>query len=492
MSSHAGRAMIVIAIYCLPIAVNSSSEGPSRPSARASAADAPRRRRRKSSQVGSSPRLSRSTPREGSSRASFEPPQSEAERSQQASDPWYSDNVEQEKSPSSSEQWSSQPSDPWATPPEEQWPRQEVVGDAYANQQQGYEQLQRQHEQNFDNPPVQGYDSNAAAADGAGEAYPALTVVEARRQTTAGKLVVSLSAALCGVGIGSAVNAYVVKNSPRMCMAAAAAVGLVSSLLGGNVGALFRALAVMLLLTLERWRGFSRDYPLLKQLKCVLVRRRNRFPPHAPPNLRRYRATPEHPLEFSMSVCMLSAGILGALLGYILANALAIFILPPSVLALAIAGFLLFSATFESVEGDLVRCTAMKGVGLVRLVAGAATETEVPRKTLGLAGFVGTKIVALDQRFHVKDRVFAAANYLFNQAKASPDDDGPSSGGGSGRSRGGDRSRGRRRRSSQTPAAPEPNYPDVPYDTNMDHSRGRRRRSSQTPSAPEPNYPDVP
>jgi hypothetical protein len=283
-----------------------------------------------------------------------------------------------------------------------------------------------------------------------------MDVVEARRQTTTGKIVVGVSAAVCGTGIGSLINAYVVKNSPLVCMGAGAVVGFLASIVGGNLGELFRALAVTLLLTLERWRSFTSDYPLMRQLKCTLVRRRNRFPPYAPSNLRRYRPTPEHPLEFSMTMCMLSAGLLGALLGFIAANAAGIFLLPPSLLSLVMGVFLSFSATLESAEGDLIRCSAMKGVGLVRLVASAAAETEVPRKTLGLAGFVGTKIADIDQQFQIKDRVFSFASYLFGRMTGETESgsaSGAGEGGGGRGGGGGERPRRRRRRSSRAPSA---------------------------------------
>ena len=82
-------------------------------------------------------------------------------------------------------------------------------------------------------------------------------------------------------------------HKPISCVAAGFLIGTLSSVLGGRVGELFRAIAVALLLALERRRVFLGQFPVMMQLKCILLRRRSRFPPNAPLNLRAYRPTPE-------------------------------------------------------------------------------------------------------------------------------------------------------------------------------------------------------
>jgi MFS family permease len=243
---------------------------------------------------------------------------------------------------------------------------------------------------------------------------PPLSLVESYRQTSLAKLWVGVCAGLCGGGLGSAVSAYVL-HQPTPCVSAGALVGFAASYLGGNLGAFFRALAVTLILTLSRWRSVTGQYAFVMQLKCALLNRRHRFPPNAPPNLRAYRPTPEHPLEFSMTICLIASGLLGAILGWMSADAINLFLFPPSLVALASAVFFAFTATSETTLGDLVRCAAMKGVGVASLVTSAAAETEVRPKAFALAGQLGKKAQQLEQRFHLVARVVGSVRWVVDR-----------------------------------------------------------------------------
>jgi len=279
-------------------------------------------------------------------------------------------------------------------------------------------------------------------------------VVDVYMRTSAGMIAVSCSAALSGGLLGALVSAYLV-HQPKACLAAGVLVGFFGGIFGGNLGELFRALGVALLLTLSRWRTFTGQYPIIVQLKALLVRRRRRFPPNAPPNLYRYQPTPEQPLPFSMYVCLLSAGLLGILGGWSTAKAshavLPSFLVPPSLVGLASGGFTAFVATQESMAGDLLRCGAMKTVGAVRLVCEAGVDCQVPAKTLALGGQVAVKAQAMDKRYRISERVVG----FVGAAAAKASGGGGGGGGGSGGSRrgahgaeGGSQRR-RRKRSSQ-------------------------------------------
>jgi len=276
-------------------------------------------------------------------------------------------------------------------------------------------------------PSWEGAEYNGQLPSGSAESFTAplqLSLVESYRQTSLAKLWVGIFASLCGLGMGTAISAYVL-HQPTPCMSVGALVGFAASYLGGNLGAFFRALAVTAILTLSRWRSVTGQYAFMMQLKSVLLHRRHRFPPNAPPNLRDYRPTPEHPLEFSMTICLVASGILGATLGWTSASAINIFLFPPSLIALASAVFFAFTATSETTVGDLVRCAAMKGVGVTRLVTTAAAETEVRPKAFALAGQLGRRAQQIDQRFHVVDRTMSSAKWVIDRVAGGTDSGAP-------------------------------------------------------------------
>jgi len=81
------------------------------------------------------------------------------------------------------------------------------------------------------------------------------------------------------------------------------------------------------------------------------------------------------------------------------------FFLPPWLLGLVSSGMLVYSSTMEASQGDLVRCMAMKCVGVAGLVVDAAGETKVAPKAYAVAGQLGKKMSALDAKYKIKDKV---------------------------------------------------------------------------------------
>jgi hypothetical protein len=124
-------------------------------------------------------------------------------------------------------------------------------------------------------------------------------------------------------------------------------------------------------------------------------------------------------MPFSVATCLAGSGTLGVILGFVVANAVNIFLLPPWFLATATASLMAYVSTLEGCEGDLVRCVSMKCVGLARLVTSACRETEVPSKVLALAGQVGTRLAAFDRQYHIKDRVLAGGMWVFEKVSGS-------------------------------------------------------------------------
>ena len=208
-------------------------------------------------------------------------------------------------------------------------------------------------------------------------------------------------------------------------------------------------MAVTLILSLTRYRENSSQFRLMVQLKCAVLNRRLRFPPNAPQNLRAYRPTPESPLEFSQFSAMLGAGVIGAGMGWAVASALNIIILPPSLVALAVAVFSVLTSTNESPTGDLIRCAATKGVSVARLVISAATETEVPSTSLALAGVIGRKLSVLNAKYKIAERVGGGLSGVVDKVAGDAQNSRNAA------------ATGKRRRRPRPNAAPQ--FPEVPY-----------------------------
>lgn len=161
---------------------------------------------------------------------------------------------------------------------------------------------------------------------------------------------------------------------------------------GGRAGELQRALAVSLILTLQRWSTLKAQYDVLGQLVAMVPGRSRRvFPPKVPGNS----------VQFSVARTILAAGLLGSAGGWALANAIHFFLLPSWLLALVAAVGTAYASRRDDRQGDLIRCTSMKCVGAAELIFKSACETRVPSKAASVAGQLGVFVAAVDKKYEV-------------------------------------------------------------------------------------------
>ena len=193
--------------------------------------------------------------------------------------------------------------------------------------------------------------------------------------------------------------------APLTCVAVGSGLAFILSFVENDQGELFRALGVTLIVTLQRWRSCTDQYPIFRQLRCIIVRRRHRFPENAPEKLWHYKPTAVNPMEFSMKRCMMAAAAVGWLAGWAIGSTISFF---PVFLAAIFAVFSLYTARVDrSMETSYGVCI-VKFAGIVGLVAGTAIETNVPTKTLAVGGRFYRWSVAFDRKHRVTERVGGA------------------------------------------------------------------------------------
>ena len=114
--------------------------------------------------------------------------------------------------------------------------------------------------------------------------------------------------------------------APLTCVAISSSLAFFLSFISNDQGELFRALGVTLIVTLQRWRSCTDQYPVFRQLRCMIIRRRHRFPENAPEKLWHYQPTDLNPMEFSMRQCMIAAAAVGGLAGWAVASMINLFL----------------------------------------------------------------------------------------------------------------------------------------------------------------------
>lgn len=119
---------------------------------------------------------------------------------------------------------------------------------------------------------------------------------------------------------------------------------------------------------------------------------------------------------------MIAAAAVGGLAGWAVASMINLFLFPPMFLGVIFAGFSLYTSRAESINGDFVRCLAMKCAGIFGLVTGAAAETNVPTKTLAVGGRLYRWGVAFDQKHRVTERVSAVLGGAYQRLSSGSDD----------------------------------------------------------------------
>jgi hypothetical protein len=193
---------------------------------------------------------------------------------------------------------------------------------------------------------------------------------------------------------------------PVLCFAAF----FVTSYLRNPYGELVRALGMTLILVLRQSREIRRQYPSWRHLPALLrVRERSPFPPSPNPWTYQPRSDARDDPEFNMLSCVVALAVVGSMAG---GN---VPFLPSWMGALAGGALLAFAATLPTATGDLVRCMGMRAAAVAREAWILQSELRLLSKAGTVAGKIADKVLVLDRKHRIKDRVISGASFLYDQ-----------------------------------------------------------------------------
>lgn len=203
---------------------------------------------------------------------------------------------------------------------------------------------------------------------------------------------------------------------------ACATIGL--GLCGGRAGAAADALGVATLDAAQRIRSMDREaqYPIFKQIKSAIrLEPRRRFPPNAHDPWRYSPTTASSP-AFSMIQCFIGAAFFG---GFSVSFLPAVPFVPSSLCAILAALLAVFVVTLDDSRGDVARCFIARCIAILRILAAASSDAELPSRTASALRLGGSRLSALDAKWGVSraaGRVAHAVAALATSRVTPPND----------------------------------------------------------------------
>jgi hypothetical protein len=193
---------------------------------------------------------------------------------------------------------------------------------------------------------------------------------------------------------------------PVLCFAAF----FVTSYLRNPYGELVRALGMTLILVTRQSGQIRRRYPSWRYIPSILrLRDRNPFPPSPNPWTYRPRPGARDDPEFSMLAALAALGAVGSAAGG------SVPLLPSWMGALAGGGALAFAATLPTSAGDLARCMGMRAVAVAQEAWILQSDLRLLAKAGTVAGKITDKLLVLDRKHRIKDRVVSGVSFLYEQ-----------------------------------------------------------------------------
>jgi len=211
--------------------------------------------------------------------------------------------------------------------------------------------------------------------------------------------------------VGGMLGAFVGKsilNRPQSFAVLCFIIFVVCTYLRNPYGELVKASGMALILALQRSRNIWRRYPTWKHVKASIgADQRQPFPPADNPWA--YQAVEPDDVDFSMLYTLVAMGFIGSMCGGNLP------LIPTWMGALAGAGLLAFGTTTRDARGDLARSMGMRVVSLGQEAIGINRELELLSKLGVVSGKILDKILILDRKHRIKDRLIAGFSWVYEQ-----------------------------------------------------------------------------
>jgi hypothetical protein len=256
---------------------------------------------------------------------------------------------------------------------------------------------------------------------------PRRDAITLQTSTRRGRFSLSCACLTVGMGCGYYFGQSLSLQQPKHMAIAMGVVFVFGSFLRNDYGELIRVLGLTLLWTLRRFHTIRKEYPTWPyiiaaccQLNPASRRRRRRyFPPGTSDTVSpwNYVATAgnddgdddDNNIEFNMIWTMLAMSLVGALCGSSLP------VLPTWMGALLGAASLSMAITLSSSQGDLTRVMGARVVAVGREVWSIHTELQLWSKVGRVSSKILDKLMILDRKHKVRDRVGSGVTFLYNQ-----------------------------------------------------------------------------
>lgn len=233
------------------------------------------------------------------------------------------------------------------------------------------------------------------------------------RSTKMGKIRLGTSSFLVGSTIGGFVGQSIFNNGKMMALFCGFMFWIMS-LLRNDYGEMSRSLGLGLIYLLQRTRGVRRQYrtgPHIRSM-CRLGPRKP-FPPlmeGGEENPWRYAPMSRDDPDFEMAKALLSVVLIGSICG---GNVPLI----PTWIGSAggAAAFAIFGMG-KNARGDLIRTMGMRVVALTGEAMRINADLRIASKVLIVSGKVFDKIMILDRKHRIKDRIVKGATMAYDMA----------------------------------------------------------------------------
>lgn len=184
-------------------------------------------------------------------------------------------------------------------------------------------------------------------------------------------------------------------NNPRPAGLAFFILFIVCTFLRNPYGELSRALGMALILALQRTQYIRRKYPAWPHIKACIG------------------AGPRVPTDTQEDYNALFAMIAMAFVGFACGGSLPL--LPTWMGAMAGGAALVFLTTLPSSNGDLARTMGMRVVSLFEEVLSINSDLKMMSKVGIVSGKILDKVLVLDRKHRIKDRLIAAFSWAYEQ-----------------------------------------------------------------------------
>lgn len=238
--------------------------------------------------------------------------------------------------------------------------------------------------------------------------------------TKLGKIKVGLASASVGAGIGGFVG-YSIMSSSGGGSTFAVILGFVfwiTSYLRNSYGEMCRSLGLALIYLMRRSKVVRKRYETGVHVKGMCrMGKRQPFPPilegEVDENPWRYSPEGENDPEFEMIKSLLCMAFIGSFCGG------SVPLIPTWMGSAGGAALFGFLGIAKNPRGDLIRTMGMRIVALLGETVDINSELRVARKVGVVGGKVLDKVLILDRKHRIKDKIFSGASWAYDKVSST-------------------------------------------------------------------------